>query len=70
MWIVQLRMLFEKIYEATLTEFMTNKVNIDKDKIKKIFNKCNGNKFLNLNANGKTDAQQIPFCVFRNYLSN
>ena len=58
-----LRKKFGKMDKATLTEFMTNQVNMNKDKIKTIVNKSNGNAFLNLSTNGKTDAQQGPFYV-------
>ena len=59
-----LRKKFEKMDKATLTEFMTNQVDIDKDKIEKIVSESNGNAFLNLNTDGKADAQQVQFYVF------
>ena len=58
-----LRKKFGKMEKAALTEFMTNQVNIDKDKIKKIISESNSKAFLNLNTNRKADAQQGPFYV-------
>ena len=58
-----LRKKFGKTGKAALTEFMTNQVNIDKDKIKKIVGERNGKAFLNLNTVGKADVQHGPFYV-------
>ena len=56
-----LRKKFGKMKKAMFTEFMTNQVDINNNKIKKIVNESNGNAFLNLSTNGKADAQQCPF---------
>ena len=56
-----LRKKLEKMDKATLTEFMTNQVNINNNKIEKIVNKSNGNAFLNLSTNEKADEQQGLF---------
>ena len=42
---------------------MTNQVNITKIDIQKIINECNGNVFLNLDTDGKTDTHNGPFYV-------
>ena len=52
-----------KIDKATLTDFMTNQVNTTKIDIQKIINECNGNVFLNLDTDGKTDTHDGPFYV-------
>ena len=42
--------------KATLTAFMTNNANINNVNIQKIIDESDGNAFLNLNTDGKTDT--------------
>ena len=58
-----LRKKFGKMEKATLTEFMTNQVNITKIDIQEIINECNSNAFLNLDTDGMTDTHHGPFYV-------
>ena len=58
-----LRKKFGKMDKATLTELMTNQVNITKIDIQKIINECNGNVFLNLDTYGTNVTHHGSFYV-------